>query len=131
MSNKISNIIEELKSLSLLEAADLVKQIEETFGVDASVSSASGVVMMPAETSEASSDPIEEQTEFDVVLEEVPAPKKITILKVVRSLTSLGLKEAKELVESAPKVIKESTSKEDAEEIRSKLEEVGAKVSIK
>lgn len=131
MSNKISNIIEELKSLSLLEAADLVKQIEETFGVDASVSSTSGVVMMPAESSEASSDESEEQTEFDVILEEVPAPKKITILKVVRSLTSLGLKEAKELVESTPKLIKESTSKEDAEEIRSKLEEVGAKVSIK
>nr|YP_009396284.1 ribosomal protein L12 [Melanothamnus harveyi]ARW65407.1 ribosomal protein L12 [Melanothamnus harveyi] len=131
MSNKISNIIEELKSLSLLEAADLVKQIEETFGVDASVSSTSGVVMMPAESGEASSDASEEQTEFDVILEEVPAPKKITILKVVRSLTSLGLKEAKELVESTPKLIKESTSKEDAEEIRSKLEEVGAKVSIK
>ena len=131
MSNKISNIIEELKSLSLLEAADLVKQIEETFGVDASVSSASGVVMMPAESGEVSSDDSVEQTEFDVILEEVPAPKKITILKVVRSLTSLGLKEAKELVESAPKLIKESTSKEDAEDIRSKLEEVGAKVSIK
>jgi len=131
MSNKISNIIEELKSLSLLEAADLVKQIEETFGVDASVTSASGVVMMPPESLEASSEASEEQTEFDVILEEVPAPKKITILKVVRSLTSLGLKEAKELVESTPKLIKESTSKEDAEEIRSKLEEVGAKVSIK
>lgn len=131
MSNKISNIIDELKSLSLLEAADLVKQIEETFGVDASVSSTSGVVMMPAESGEASADASEEQTEFDVILEEVPAPKKITILKVVRSLTSLGLKEAKELVESTPKLIKESTSKEDAEEIRSKLEEVGAKVSIK
>jgi len=131
MSNKISNIIEELKSLSLLEAADLVKQIEETFGVDASVTSASGVVMMPSEAGEASSDATEEQTEFDVILEEVPAPKKITILKVVRSLTALGLKEAKELVESTPKLIKESTSKEDAEEIRSKLEEVGAKVSIK
>lgn len=131
MSNKISNIIEELKSLSLLEAADLVKQIEETFGVDASVTSASGVVMMPPESSEASLDSAEEQTEFDVILEEVPAPKKITILKVVRSLTALGLKEAKELVESTPKLIKESTSKEDAEDIRSKLEEVGAKVSIK
>ena len=131
MSNKISNIIEELKSLSLLEAADLVKQIEETFGVDASVAASSGVVMMPAESGEVSSDAAEEQTEFDVILEEVPAPKKITILKVVRSLTSLGLKEAKELVESTPKLIKESTSKEDAEEIRSKLEEVGAKVSIK
>lgn len=131
MSDKINNIIEELKSLTLLEAADLVKQIEDTFGVDASVAAGSGVVMMPSEASESFSEAAEEKTEFDVILEEVPAPKKITILKVVRSLTALGLKEAKELVESAPKPIKESTSKEDAEEIRSKLEEVGAKVSIK
>nr|YP_009395468.1 ribosomal protein L12 [Polysiphonia infestans]ARW64448.1 ribosomal protein L12 [Polysiphonia infestans] len=131
MSDKINNIIEELKSLTLLEAADLVKQIEDTFGVDASVSSGSGVVMMSTPSGEASVETTEEQTEFDVILEEVPAPKKITILKVVRSLTALGLKEAKELVESTPKPIKESTSKEDAEEIRSKLEEVGAKVSIK
>nr|YP_009394845.1 ribosomal protein L12 [Polysiphonia elongata]ARW63407.1 ribosomal protein L12 [Polysiphonia elongata] len=131
MSDKINSIIEELKSLTLLEAADLVKQIEDTFGVDASVAAGSGVVMMPAESSESLLESTEEKTEFDVILEEVPAPKKITILKVVRSLTALGLKEAKELVESAPKPIKESTSKEDAEEIRSKLEEVGAKVSIK
>ena len=73
----------------------------------------------------------EEKTEFDVVLEEVDASKKIAILKVVRALTGLGLKEAKELVESAPKVLKESTSKEDAEEIKGKLEEAGAKVLIK
>jgi len=131
MSNKINNIIEELKSLTLLEAADLVKQIEETFGVDASVTTGAGIVMMPNESSDSSGEQAEEKTEFDVILEEVPAPKKITILKVVRSLTSLGLKEAKELVESAPRPVKESTSKEDAEEIRSKLEEVGAKVSIK
>nr|YP_009399393.1 ribosomal protein L12 [Kapraunia schneideri]ARW68999.1 ribosomal protein L12 [Kapraunia schneideri] len=131
MNNKINNIIEDLKSLTLLEAADLVKQIEDTFDVDASASTNTGVVMMPNNSDEGSSDDSEEQTEFDVILEEVPAPKKITILKVVRSLTALGLKEAKELVESAPKPIKESTSKEDAEDIRSKLEEVGAKVSIK
>ena len=131
MSNKINNIIEELKSLTLLEAAELVKQIEEIFGVDASSVSNSGMVMMPTDVNSSSVEEVEEQTEFDVILEEVPAPKKITILKVVRSLTALGLKEAKELVESAPKTIKESTSKEDAEEIRSKLEEVGAKVSIK
>lgn len=131
MSNKISNIIEELKSLTLLEAADLVKQIEETFGVDASIAAGAGVVMMANESSENAGNDAEEKTEFDVILEEVPAPKKITILKVVRSLTALGLKEAKELVESAPRPIKESTSKEDAEQIRSKLEEVGAKVSIK
>lgn len=131
MSNKINNIIEELKSLTLLEAADLVKQIEETFGVDASVTAGSGMVMMQSESSDSLKDEVEEQTEFDVILEEVPAPKKITILKVVRSLTALGLKEAKELVESAPRPIKQSTSKEDAEKIREQLEEVGAKVSIK
>nr|YP_010618971.1 Ribosomal protein L12 [Deltalsia parasitica]WAX02984.1 Ribosomal protein L12 [Deltalsia parasitica] len=131
MSNKIDNIIEELKSLTLLEAAELVKQIEETFGVDASAISNTGMVMMPNDTNNVPAEAVEEKTEFDVILEEVPAPKKITILKVVRSLTALGLKEAKELVESTPKIIKESISKEDAEEIRSKLEEVGAKVSIK
>nr|ARW69922.1 ribosomal protein L12 [Polysiphonia teges] len=131
MSNKIDNIIEELKSLTLLEAAELVKQIEETFGVDASAVNNAGMVMVPNDQGVNNSEEVEEKTEFDVILEEVPAPKKITILKVVRSLTALGLKEAKELVESAPKPIKESTSKKDAEEIKSKLEEVGAKVSIK
>nr|YP_009397730.1 ribosomal protein L12 [Dipterosiphonia australica]ARW66916.1 ribosomal protein L12 [Dipterosiphonia australica] len=131
MSNKIDNIIEQLKSLTLLESADLVKQIEETFGVDASAVSNTGMVMMPNDTSSAAVEEVEEKTEFDVILEEVPAPKKITILKVVRSLTALGLKEAKELVESAPKPIKESISKEDAEDIKSKLEEVGAKVIIR
>nr|YP_009395044.1 ribosomal protein L12 [Polysiphonia stricta]ARW63606.1 ribosomal protein L12 [Polysiphonia stricta] len=131
MSNKIDNIIEELKSLTLLEAAELVKQIEETFGVDASAVANSGMVIIPNDGGNVANEEVEEKTEFDVILEDVPAPKKITILKVVRSITSLGLKEAKELVESAPKSIKEGTSKEDAEEIKSKLEEVGAKVSIK
>lgn len=131
MSEKINNIIEQLKSLTLLEAAELVKQIEEVFGVDASAAVGSGMVVIPSDRSDLESSQEEEKTEFDVILEEVPAPKKITILKVVRSLTSLGLKEAKELVESVPKSIKESTSKEDAEEIKSKLEEVGAKVIIK
>nr|YP_009398559.1 ribosomal protein L12 [Lophocladia kuetzingii]ARW67745.1 ribosomal protein L12 [Lophocladia kuetzingii] len=131
MSDKINNIIEELKSLTLLEAAELVKQIEEIFGVDASAVAGGGMVMMPTDIKKDSSEEIEEKTEFDVILDEVPAPKKITILKVVRSLTALGLKEAKELVESTPKAIKESTSKEDAEDIKSKLEEAGAKVTIK
>lgn len=131
MSSKINNIIEELKSLTLLEAAELVKQIEEIFGVDASTVSNSNMMIMPADIDNNSSNQLEEQTEFDVVLEEVPAPKKISILKVVRSLTSLGLKEAKELVESAPKSIKENISKEDAEEIKSQLENAGAKVSVK
>jgi len=130
MSSKISNLIEELKSLTLIEAAELVKEIEQTFNVDASQSSSGNVVMMQANSSQATIE-VEEKTEFDIFLTEVPAPKKIAILKVVRALTGLGLKEAKDLVESAPKVIKESISKQDAEQIKLKLEEVGAKVEIK
>lgn len=131
MSNKIDNIIEELKSLSLLEAAELVKQIEEVFNVDASISSGANMILASSDTNNISADEVEEKNSFDVVLEEVSSAKKIAILKVVRSITALGLKEAKELVESAPKVIKEGTSKEDADEIKVKLEEAGAKVSIK
>nr|YP_010985905.1 ribosomal protein L12 [Grateloupia asiatica]WOL36823.1 ribosomal protein L12 [Grateloupia asiatica] len=130
MVTKINNIIEELKSLTLLEAAELVKQIEETFDVDASAASGAGMVVIPTSTENSSAPSAEEKTEFNVVLEEVPASKKISILKIVRSLTSLGLKEAKNLVESVPKTLKEATSKEDAEEMKSKLEEAGAKVSI-
>eukprot|EP00189_Rhodosorus_marinus_P000230 CAMPEP_0113954786 /NCGR_PEP_ID=MMETSP0011_2-20120614/835_1 /TAXON_ID=101924 /ORGANISM="Rhodosorus marinus" /LENGTH=92 /DNA_ID=CAMNT_0000964131 /DNA_START=1104 /DNA_END=1379 /DNA_ORIENTATION=- /assembly_acc=CAM_ASM_000156 len=92
MSNKIENILEELKTLTLLEAAELVKQIEETFGVDASVASGGGVIMA-APAGGVSQEEVEEKTEFDVILEEVPASKKIAILKVVRSITGLGLKE--------------------------------------
>lgn len=131
MSSKINNIIEELKSLTLLEAAELVKQIEEIFGVDASLAANSGMMMMPTDANNTTLEQVEEKTEFDVVLEQVPGPKKIAILKVVRSLTSLGLKEAKELVESTPRSIKENISKEDAEDMKSKLEEAGAEVSIK
>nr|QCI04277.1 ribosomal protein L12 [Anotrichium furcellatum] len=131
MSEKINSIIEDLKSLTLLEAAELVKQIEDVFDVDASSSTNPGMVMMNNTAATEVSQEVEEKTEFDVILEEVPAPKKIPILKVVRSLTSLGLKEAKELVEAAPKSIKESISKEEAESVKSQLEEAGAKVSIK
>nr|QCI08450.1 ribosomal protein L12 [Ptilothamnion sphaericum] len=130
MSNKINNIIEELKSLTLLEAAELVKQIEDVFDVDSSFTSNSGTIMMSPVDQNQAVEEVEEKTEFNVILEEVPTPKKIAILKVVRSLTSLGLKEAKELVESVPKAIKENTSKEDASEIKNKLEEAGAKVVI-
>lgn len=126
MSEKIEKIIEELKSLTLLEASQLVKQIEETFGVDAS--SGGGMVMMGSGSSEAVT---EEKTEFDLVLENVPADKKIAILKVVRSVTGLGLKEAKDLVESAPKTVKESLPKAEAEDIKKQLEEAGAKVVLK
>nr|YP_010904155.1 ribosomal protein L12 [Caulacanthus ustulatus]WCH57406.1 ribosomal protein L12 [Caulacanthus ustulatus] len=128
---KIESIIQDLKSLTLLEAAELVKNIEKTFDVDASSMSGNGMMVMPSSLDSSASSEVEEKTEFDLILEEVPAPKKIAILKVVRSLTSLGLKEAKDLVEAAPKVLKEGISKENAEEMQQKLEEVGAKVSIK
>lgn len=129
MSN-INNIIEELKSLTLLEAAELVKQIEETFGVDSSASTVSG--MVPAtQTTLQEKEILEEKTEFDLVLEEVPSEKKIAVLKVVRTITGLGLKEAKDLVEATPKAIKEAVLKDDAEAAQKQLEEAGAKVVIK
>lgn len=122
-------ILEKLKSLTLLEAADLVKQIEETFGVSAAP--AAGVMMAAPGAAGGAAEEAEEQTEFDVVLEEVPADKKIAVLKVVRTLTGLGLKEAKEMVESTPKSIKEGVSKEDAEEAKKSLEDAGGKVALK
>jgi large subunit ribosomal protein L7/L12 len=134
MSEKTDQILEELKSLSLLEASELVKQIEEAFGVDASASGGGMMMMpgmMPGAPAGADAEPEEEKTEFDVVLEEVPADKKIAILKVVRGLTGLGLKEAKEIVESAPKAIKEGVSKDDAEDAKKQLEDAGAKVALK
>jgi large subunit ribosomal protein L7/L12 len=127
MSAATDEILEKLKSLSLLEASELVSQIEETFGVSAAASA--GVVM--AAPGAAAAEAEEEKTEFDVVLEEVPKDKKIAILKVVRTITGLGLKEAKEMVESTPKALKEGVAKEDAEETKAKLEEAGAKVTVK
>ena len=117
-------IIEALKEMSLLEASELVKDIEETFGVSA----AAPVAMAAAPAGEAAA--AEEQTEFDVVLEGF-GDNKIAVIKVVREITSLGLKEAKELVEGAPKPIQEGVNKEKAEEIKAKLEEAGAAVTIK
>lgn len=129
MSTKVSEILEQLKSLSLLEAADLVKQIEETFNVSASASVGAIAIASPAATS--GNQETEEKTEFDLVLEEVPADKKIAVLKVVRTLTGLGLKEAKDLVEATPKNIKEGASKDEVEAAKKQLEEAGAKVKIK
>jgi len=125
MSEKIDQIIEELKTLTLLEASELVTKIEETFGVDAS---ATGGTMVMAATGTA--EDVDEKTEFNVVLEDVPADKKIAILKVVRGLTGLGLKEAKGIVESAPKQIQEALGKEAAEDSKKQLEDAGAKVSL-
>jgi large subunit ribosomal protein L7/L12 len=113
MSEKIDQIVEELKTLTLLEASELVTKIEETFGVDASAAAGGGIVMAAAP---AAAEEVEEKTEFNLMLDEVPADKKIAVLKVVRGLTGLGLKEAKELVESAPKQIQEGLAKDAAEE---------------
>ena len=127
MSEKIDQIVEELKTLTLLEASELVSKIEETFGVDASASVGGAMVMAgPAVAEE-----VEEKTEFDVMLDEVPADKKIAVLKVVRSLTGLGLKEAKELVESAPKQIQEGIAKDAAEDAKKQIEDAGGKASLK
>ena len=128
MSEKITQIIEELKTLTLLEASELVSQIEETFGVDASASVGGPAMVMAAP---GAAEEVEEKTEFDVMLDEVPADKKIAVLKVVRSLTGLGLKEAKELVEAAPKLVQEGLAKDAAEDAKTQIEAAGGKVSLK
>jgi large subunit ribosomal protein L7/L12 len=131
MSATTDEILEKLKSLTLLEAADLVKQIEETFGVSAAAPAGGMMMMAPGAGATAPTEEVEEQTEFDVILEEVPADKKIAILKVVRTLTGLGLKEAKDLVEAAPKPVKEAVAKDAAEDAKKQLEEAGGKASVK
>ncbi|HEY9612175.1 50S ribosomal protein L7/L12 [Allocoleopsis sp.] len=131
MSATTDEILEKLKSLTLLEAAELVKQIEETFGVSAAAPVGGMMMMAPGAGGAAPAEEVEEQTEFDVILEDVPADKKIAILKVVRTLTGLGLKEAKDLVEAAPKPVKEGIAKDAAEDAKKQLEEAGAKVSVK
>ena len=126
MSEKIDQIVEDLKTLTLLEASELVTKIEETFGVDASAASG-GMVM--AATATAAED-TEEKTEFNLMLDEVPADKKIAVLKVVRGLTGLGLKEAKELVESAPKQVQADLAKDAAEDGKKQIEAAGGKASL-
>ena len=134
-SERVAKILEELKALSLLEASELVKAIEETFGVSAAAPAGGMVMAAPvaaaAAAPAAAPEPVEEQTAFDVILEAVPADKKIAILKVVRELTGLGLKDAKDLVEAAPNPVKEGVPKEEANDIKKKLEEAGATVKIK
>ena len=128
MSEKIDQILEELKTLTLLQASELVTKIEDTFGVDASAATAGGTMVMAATTT---TEEVEEKTEFDLMLDEVPADKKIAVLKVVRSITGLGLKEAKELVESAPKVVQEGIAKDAAEEAQKQISDAGGKASLK
>ena len=123
MSEKITAMIEEIKALTVLELSDLVKAIEEEFGVSAAAPVAVAVAAGPAAAAE-------EKTEFDVILTDAGAGK-IAVIKVVRELTGLGLKEAKELVDNAPKAIKTGVSKEEADSVKAKLEEAGAKVEVK
>ncbi|MGV0103063.1 50S ribosomal protein L7/L12 [Nostoc sp. DSM 114167] len=130
MSAATDQILEQLKGLSLLEASELVKQIEEAFGVSAAAPV--GVSFAgPGAAAAAAPEAVEEQTEFEVVLESVPADKKIAVLKIVRELTGLGLKEAKDLVEAAPKAVKEGVAKDAAEDAKKRIEEAGGKVTIK
>ena len=121
-SEKITALIEEVKGLTVLELSELVHALEDEFGVSAAA--------MAAPAAAAAAAPVEEKTEFDVVLAEIGA-EKIKVIKVVREVTGLGLAEAKAMVEAAPKAIKEGISKEDAEALKAKLEEVGAKVELK
>ena len=124
-SEKITNILEEIKSLTIVELADLVKAVEEEFGVSAAAPV--GVVAAGAAAPAAAA---EEKTEFDVVLKSFGA-KKLDVIKAVREITGLGLKEAKEMVEGAPKTVKEGVSKDEAESVKKALEEAGAEVEVK
>ena len=125
MSDKVLKLIEDVKALTVLELSELVKALEEEFGV-----SAAAPVAVAAAPAAAGAAAAEEKTEFDVVLTEAGA-NKIAVIKVVREITGLGLKEAKEVVDNAPKAVKEGVSKDDAEAMKAKLEEVGAKVELK
>jgi len=134
MSAVVDEVMDKLKSMTLLEASELVKAIEETFDVDASAGGGGGMMMMAPGAGGAAggaAEAVEEKTEFDLVLESFPADKKIAVLKVVRTITGLGLKEAKEIVEAAPKVLKEGASKEDCEAAKKDLEDAGAVVALK
>ena len=123
---KVDSILEEIKGLTLLEASDLVKKMEETFGVSA----AAATVVAGGGGGAAAAAPAEEKTEFTVVLTDVGG-NKINVIKAVREVTSLGLKEAKDLVDGAPKTVKEGVNKEEAATIKKKFEDAGAKVEIK
>jgi large subunit ribosomal protein L7/L12 len=129
MSDKLQGIVDQIKELTLLEASELVKLMEETFGVSA----AAAVAAAPAGAAAGGGDAgaaAEEKTEFDVILQ-AAGGQKINVIKVVREVTALGLKEAKDLVEAAPKAVKEGVSKEEAETVRQKLADAGATVEVK
>lgn len=125
---KINDLVENLSQLSVLDLSELKKALEDKWGVKAA---AAPVMMGVAPAAAASTEAAEESTDFAVVLEEVPADKKIAVIKIVREVTGLGLKEAKDLVEGAPKTVKESSPKAEAEDLKKKFTEAGAKVTLK
>jgi large subunit ribosomal protein L7/L12 len=127
MAANKEEVLEAISKMTIIEIVDLVKMMEEKFGVSAAAPVAVAAAAGPA----AAAAPAEEQTEFTVVLKEYPADKKVTVIKVVREATGLGLKEAKDLVESVPGTVKEGVNKADAEKIKKALEEAGAKVDVK
>jgi len=133
MTTKITNIVNELSTLSLLEALELVKLMEKTFGIDTSIlTSTTNTTNIELSQKEVIAEKkIEEKTTFDLILTEILAEKKIAILKIVRQITGLGLKESKEVIENIPKVLKEGISKEECEKLAKELEAAGAKVNIK
>jgi len=126
MSEKVTNLIEEVKALTVLELSELVKALEEEFGVSAAAPAAVAVAAAPAAAAPAA----EEKTEFDVILKSAGA-NKINVIKIVKEATGLGLKEAKAVVDEAPKAVKEGISKDDAEALKAKLTEAGAEVELK
>jgi len=132
MSQKIDQIVEELKTLTLLEASELVSQIETTFDVDASAPAGGGMMMAPVGGGAAgeAAPKEEEKTLFDVVLEDIPADKKVGIYKVIRGIANIPVNQIKEFTATLPKALKESVSKEEAETAKQQLEEAGAKVKI-
>jgi large subunit ribosomal protein L7/L12 len=130
MSERVEKMVEEIKGLTLLEAADLVKRLEEALGVSAAAAAPVMMAGAAAGAPAAGAAPVEEKTEFSVVLTAIGA-NKINVIKAVREVTSLGLKEAKDLVEAAPKAIKEGVNKDEAETIKKKFTEAGATVEVK
>lgn len=133
MISKIENIINELKTLTLLETVELVKTLETVFNIDTTISliPTGGINSIPLENKNIQISEKEEKTTFDIILVEVPVDKKIAILKIVRTITGLGLKESKDIVDNVPKTVKEAISKEEATSIKKELEDAGAKVQLK
>ncbi len=131
LSPKLEEVAKAIEGLTALELSDLVKSLETKFGISAAVSMMAGPPIVAGAPAGGAAAAAEEKTTFDVILKEAPADKKIAIIKEVRAATNLGLKEAKDLVESAPKTVKEGVSKEEAEDLKKKFEAAGAKIELK